>query len=78
MFKNSELGESIRKKFDTFTEPVEPFKRDFTENERNLMYKHFKGHSWSNIDYTGKIVLGGGEDSAGLYYITEDDLKLLN
>ena len=78
MFKNSELGESIRKKFNTFTEPVKPFKRDFTKNERNLMYKHFKNHSLSNIDSTGKIVLGGGEDSAGLYYITEGDLKLLN
>jgi len=75
----SELGiknESFPKRsFDKFTRPVEPFKRELTDEERRFMFKNFRNHSWSNVDATGKIVLGGGEDSAGKYYITEEDLE---
>lgn len=73
--KNSYRGESVKKSFGEFTKPAEPFKRELTQEENNKMYKHFSNHSWSSIDANGNIILGGGEDSAGMYYITEDDLN---
>lgn len=58
--------------------PIEPFKRNFTDDEREAMYKYFPMFSWSKIDSNGEIILGGGEEACGKYYITEDDLlKLL-
>ena len=70
-------GMKMRKTFNKPTEPKEPFKRDFTAEERKAMHDNFPLHSWSKIDSDGKIVLGGGEESRGKFYITEDDLKKL-
>lgn len=74
---NSPIGNSIRKEFHQFTKPKLPFKRKFTKEERKILYSHFGGHSWSDIDANWLIVLGGGEDSGGKYYITEEDLASL-
>lgn len=71
------IGDNIKKKFNKITEPKEPFKRDFTQEETKTLFKCFPMHSWSKIDADGNIVLGGGQDSRGMYYITEDDLKKL-
>jgi hypothetical protein len=75
--QNSYQGTLIRKRFSEPTLPVEPFKRVLNVEERVKMYKHFSNHSWSNVDATGKIVLGGGEEAEGLYYINEEDLSQL-
>lgn len=76
-FKNSEAGELLRKEFATPQFPKKPIKRELTDEEIKIMYKHFNNHSWSNIDADGKIILGGGEEDCGSYYITEEDLKQL-
>ncbi len=77
MFINTQLGNNLRKSFSVFTEPILPFKRKLSEDETQKMYRHFADHSWSHVDATGKIILGGGEDSAGMYYINENDLTHL-
>jgi hypothetical protein len=64
-----------KRSFGKFTEPEEPFKRELTKQETDFMFRNFNNHSWSNVDATGKIVLGGGEEGAGMYYITEEDLE---
>jgi len=63
-----------KREFEKITEPKEPFKRDLTKKERDFMYKYFADHSWSNVDADGYIVLGGGEEGPGKFYITEEDL----
>ena len=65
------------KQFEKPTNPVMPFKRDFTAEETKAMHQHFPMYSWSKIDAEGKIVLGGGEEARGSVYITEEDLKKL-
>ena len=77
MLDNSKIGNSLRKKFQNFTYPTLPFKRELTDSESEAMYLHFRGHSWSDIDANGNIILGGGESAAGKYYITEQDLASL-
>jgi len=74
---NSSIGNSLRKEFNQITEPKLPFKRKLTAEELKILYLHFGGHSWSHIDADGLIVLGGGEYSAGKFYITEEDLNSL-
>lgn len=74
MFKNTKLGNLLRKNFTKSQSPKEPFKREFTYEERKFMYTNFKNHSWSKIDADGLIILGGGMEEAGMYYITERDL----
>jgi len=75
-FKNSKKGDVIKKKFDKIRLPEKPFKRKLTFEENKLMFKNFKNHSWSNfIDKNGYIILGGGEEYGGIYYITEKDLE---
>lgn len=71
------IGELLKKSFGKFTEPSLPFKRELTKEETMLMYKYFKNHSWSDIDANSNILLGGGESSKGIYYITEKDLNFL-
>lgn len=74
----STIGDSIKKKFDKWTEPEEPLRRVLTPEENKKMFKFFKDHSWSTcIDNKGRIILGGGEESGGMYYITEEDLEKL-
>ncbi len=68
---------SLIKTFTEPTYPAQPFKREFTEAESTAMRTNFPQFSWSNIDANGIIVLGGGKESRGLYYITEDDLLSL-
>jgi len=63
------------KQFDKPTLPKEPIKRDLTEEETEAMNMHFPMYSWSKIDADGNIVLGGGIEARGKFYITEDDLK---
>lgn len=77
MFINTVSGELCKKSYERFHEPVEPFKRDFTKEERLKLFHHFQNHSFSKIDANGHIILGGGEESAGKFYITEEDLKQL-
>lgn len=75
---NSQQGEAIRKSLAVFTAPTKPFKRSLTAEETAKMYKHFRNHSWSNIDAEGRIILGGGEHEEGKFYILEGDLELLS
>ena len=63
-----------KRSFGTFTKPEEPFKRELTKIEKRFIMNNFPNHSFSAIDNKGRIILGGGESPAGLYYITEDDL----
>lgn len=78
-FRNSTTGESLRKKFDKPTAPERPFRRKLTKEESKKMYKHFQNHSWSNyIDNKGRIILGGGEEESGMFYINEEDLDKLD
>lgn len=73
-----EYGDAIKKKFELRPAyPVPPFKRDFTKEESKALHVFFPLHSWSNIDADGRIVLGGGEEARGWYYITEEDLAKL-
>ena len=77
-FRNTKFGEELIKSFDTWTQPEEPFKRKLTSDENELMLRHFQNHSWSSyIDAKGRIILGGGEEEGGRFYITENDLKKL-
>ena len=77
--KNSITGNLIRKQYLTPTSPEEPFKRKLTAPEARVMRLHFRNHGYSSIDNRGHIVLNGGCEMRGLYYITEDDLeKLVN
>lgn len=77
-FINSPLGNSIRKEFPKPTYPQKPFRRILMKKEHEMMHKHFPNHSWSDfVDAGGKIVLGGGEEERGSFYITEEDLKKL-
>jgi hypothetical protein len=64
-----------KRQFDRATSPVKPFRRKLTKVEENFLRINFPYHSWSDVDATGKIVLGGGEEERGMFYITEDDLK---
>lgn len=68
------------KQFPVVTEPKLPFKRELTANESNIMRKYFiYDFSWTNgIDQNGNIILGRGEDSGGIYYLTEDFFEKLN
>lgn len=75
--RNTAIGESLKKSTGNIIFPTLPFKRSFTKEEREKMFIHFKNHSWSDIDSKGMIILGGGEESCGLYYITEKDLNRL-
>lgn len=77
MFTNSPAGSRLIKTFSKVEYPKLPYKRDLTEEENKVMYKNFLNHSWSAIDANGNIVLGGGESAAGMYYITEQDLRYL-
>ena len=63
-----------KREFDKPTDPVEPFKRGLRDEETKFMLRHFYNHSWSHIDANGYIVLGGGEEGTGKFYITEEDL----
>ena len=73
-----DLGNTIKRKFETWHSPVEPFKREFNEIEEKALRANFEvTHSWSNIDAEGNIILGGGEYAEGMYYITETDLSQL-
>ena len=63
-----------KREFDEPTEPKEPFKRKLTDEENKFMFRQFPEHSWSMVDADGFIILGGGESSMGVYYITEEDL----
>lgn len=74
----TEIGDIVVRKFDTLTEPELPIKRRLTDEESDKMFKHFSNHSWSNVDNKGRIILGGGEGSGGMYYITEDDLRCID
>jgi hypothetical protein len=75
-FLNEEVGEKFSKRrFGEATWPEKPFKREFTKEERDFLHRNFSEHSWSNIDNKGRIILGGGEEARGLFYITEEDLK---
>jgi hypothetical protein len=72
------LGDFIKKDAEKFIAPAYPIKRELTEDENNAMIRYFVySHSWSHIDAEGRIILGGGEDEEGRYYITEEDLKEL-
>lgn len=72
----SESTEAMQlvKTFETPRVPEEPMKRDLTDDEKEAMRMHFPMYSWSNIDSNGNIVLGGGTNGRGKFYITEDDL----
>lgn len=61
--------------FGQITAPEEPIKRKLTKEETSFMFRNFRGHSWSDIDALGRIILGGGESYLGKFYITEDDLE---
>ncbi len=76
-FTNSKTGESIRRSSDTIICPEMPFKRNLTDDEKKKMYLHFKNHSWSNVDANNRIILGGGEDACGKFWIDADDLSKL-
>ena len=85
----NEINESIRdemtgkltekypkRELDKPTEPAEPFKRKLTDKELDFLGKFFKTHSWSlSIDAEGRIILGGGTEGGGKYYITEEDIS---
>lgn len=77
-FKNSREGKNIRKEFSEITLPKLPIKRQLTDEENRKMIRHFQNHSWSHIDANNQIILGGGEDERGKYYITEEDLNQLS
>ena len=53
---NSSIGNSLRKEFQKITEPKLPFKRELKAEESNVLYNHFGGHSWSDIDADGRII----------------------
>lgn len=73
---NESFSERFPKRsFDKFTAPERPEKRNLTKEESTFMYRNFKNHSWSNIDAKGRIILGGGEEEMGKFYITEEDLE---
>jgi hypothetical protein len=77
-FNISRFGDLQKKRFDKPTAPEEPFKRKLTDEETKKMFKYFPTHSWcSSIDNQNRIILTGGEDKEGMFYITEDDLKKL-
>lgn len=77
-FINTEKGDLLVKKLDTWTIPEEPYKRELTPGEQILMRKNFLNYSWSNfIDNKGRIILGGGEEEGGMRYIDEEDLRRL-
>lgn len=63
------------KTFDKPMMPKEPYKRDLTKEENDAMMMHYPMYSWSQIDANGNIVLGGGTEGRGKFYITEEDLK---
>jgi hypothetical protein len=66
----------LKKHFGTPEGPKLPFKREFTNDEKKVLNKLYgKEHGYSKIDSRGFIVLNGGEEDRGRYYITEDDLK---
>jgi hypothetical protein len=77
-FKNSTYGDSIKKRFREPTYPEKPFQRDLTSDEKSKMRKHFSNHSWSQVDNKGRIILGGGEEARGLFYINVEDLGKLS
>lgn len=65
----------IRKRLQKPEAPKRPFKRDFTKEEYHALMNAFGDmHGWSKIDADGRIILNGGAEERGLYYITEDDL----
>lgn len=71
-------GDKFKKSFKTPTEPELPFKRKLTADETKKMNKYFPTHSFSSVDAKGRIILGGGMEKKGKYYITENDLKKLD
>jgi hypothetical protein len=77
-FKSIPKPDDIIKKFNTPTEPVEPFQRSLTEEETKKMDKYFTKYSWSKVDNKGRIVLGGGIGPKGSYYIRPSDLEKLD
>ena len=77
-FRNSSDGDSIKKRFSEPTHPEMPFQRKLTSDEQKKMYKHFSNHSWSDVDNKGRIILGGGEEARGLFYINVEDLDKLS
>jgi len=66
---------ALVKKFTQPTFPVEPFKRKLTDVETKAMHIEYPMYSWSDVDAEGKIVLGGGMEARGKFYIEEADLK---
>ena len=63
-----------------FAKPQMPhgMKRDFTSDETRVLRIVFgRLFSWSPIDLDGHIVLGGGEEASGIYYITEQQFEKL-
>jgi len=76
--ENSPEGEKLKKMFGQFTAPEKPFKRKLTKEEQGKLFHHFPLHSFSDVDATGKIVLGGGESERGKFYLNEEDLEKLS
>jgi hypothetical protein len=77
-FNPSTKAQLMIKRFKTLTFPQEPFKREYTEEEKEALNDYFAEYSHSKIGADGKIVLSGGiPGEPGIYYITEDDLKII-
>lgn len=71
-------GYVLRKQSAKLISPKEPFKRKLTPEEKRKMNYFFKFHSYSAVDADNRIILGGGEEARGMYWITPEDLEKLN
>ena len=66
----------VKHAYPTPQRPQLPYKREFTKEEAIFLYDRFgRQWGWSKIDSRGHIVLNGGEEHRGIYYITEEQLK---
>lgn len=74
----TKLGKLLRKEFDQPQNPSLPIKRLLTEEENNLMHKHYHDYSWRPVDANDRILLGCGEEGKCIYYITVQDLAKLD
>jgi len=61
------------------TEPQKPYKRQLSRKERYTLLRMFPEFSFSSyVDALGRIMLGGGVGSKGLFYVTEEGLAELS
>ena len=57
------------------TEPKEPMRRRLTAEEQGFMHKNYMEHGWSHVDALGRIILNGGEESGGIFYLKVEELE---